>query len=477
MPYGLPDKTIKSLKAVIAAFPEVEEAVIFGSRATGTHKPGSDIDMALKGKKINQKHLGRIETEIDALMLPFKVDLLRYDDVEHVKLRAHIDQEGAIFHKSIKIGDVCIVIAGQSPDSKFYNTEGKGLPFYQGKKDFGDRYISPAKVWTTFVTKKAEPNDILMSVRAPVGPVNFCNQTICIGRGLAAIRAKAEIDHNFLFYYLSSIQNQIKGNDGAVFASINKTQIASISLPLPQIKEQRRIVSVLDTVLADLAHAKANAEKNLTKAQELFEAELNEVFEHRSIGWKKNRLSDISTNALGKMLDKNKNKGVLRPYLRNFNVRWFYFDLSDVQKMRFLDEESEKYTARNGDVLICEGGYPGRAAIWSEDYPIHFQKAIHRVRFNRPLYNKWFVYFLYQQDASGKLKNHFTGTGIQHFTGKALNQVLLPTPPDNELENLISMFDTLSVHSNDLKAVYTKKRSLCDELKQSLLHQAFNGKL
>ena len=278
MLYGLPDKTIKSIKAVLATFSEVEEATIFGSRATGTYKPGSDIDLSLKGNRLNQKYLNRIEAEIDALMSPFKVDLILYDDVENIKLRTHIDQEGAIFHKSIKIGDVCIVIAGQSPDSKFYNTEGKGLPFYQGKKDFGNRYISPAKVWTTFVTKKAEPNDVLMSVRAPVGPVNFCNQTICIGRGLAAIRSKDEIDHNFLFYYLSSIKNQIKGNDGAVFASINKSQIEKIPVPLPSIKEQRRIVSTLDTALADLAQVKANTEKKLAKTDELKQSLLHQAF-------------------------------------------------------------------------------------------------------------------------------------------------------------------------------------------------------
>jgi len=278
MPYGLTDKTVKSLKSVLAAFPEVEEAVIFGSRATGNYKPGSDIDLALKGSRINKNILGRIETKIDGLMLPFKVDLLNYKDIEHVKLRFHIDQEGIIFHKLTRIGDVCIVIAGQSPDSKFYNTEGKGTPFYQGKKDFGVIHIKPATVWTTVITKTAEANDILMSIRAPVGPVNFCNQTICIGRGLAAIRTKADIDRSFLFYYLSSIQDQIEGNDGAVLASINKSQIENIPLPLPPIQEQHRIVSILDSTLSYLNIAKVNIEKNLTKCDELRYSILYQAF-------------------------------------------------------------------------------------------------------------------------------------------------------------------------------------------------------
>ena len=95
-----------------------------------------------------------------------------------------------------KLGDVCKVIAGQSPEGKFYNSEGKGMPFYQGKKEYGEKYIGDPTTWTTKITKEAEAEDILMSVRAPVGPVNFATQRICIGRGLAAIRSGKEIDKN-----------------------------------------------------------------------------------------------------------------------------------------------------------------------------------------------------------------------------------------------------------------------------------------
>ena len=101
-----------------------------------------------------------------------------------------------------RLGDVCEVIAGQSPEGKYYNNEGNGLPFYQGKKEFEDKYIGEPTTWTTKITKKAEKGDVLMSVRAPVGPVNFSTQQICIGRGLAAIRASKLVDREFLFNFL-----------------------------------------------------------------------------------------------------------------------------------------------------------------------------------------------------------------------------------------------------------------------------------
>ncbi len=141
------------------------------------------------------------------------------------------------------------------------------------------------------------------------------------------------------------------------------------------------------------------------------------------------------------MLDKAKNRGTPRPYLRNINVRWFDFDLSDLLEMPFLDEESARFTAVRGDVLICEGGYPGRAAIWNEDYPIHFQKAIHRVRFHEQERNRWFLYFIYYLETTGQLRQYYTGTGIQHFTGEALARLPVPIPPIAEQRRIVGILD------------------------------------
>jgi type I restriction enzyme, S subunit len=158
-------------------------------------------------------------------------------------------------------------------------------------------------------------------------------------------------------------------------------------------------------------------------------------------GWEAKRISEIATHSLGKMLDKAKNRGEPKPYLRNLNVRWGEFDLSDLFEMRFLLEEAEKYTAVKGDVLICEGGYPGRAAIWDRDEPIYFQKALHRVRFHEPERNKWFVYYLQFRDLEGTLRKHFNGAGIQHFTGEALARFELPVPPLAEQQRIVGVLD------------------------------------
>src|SRR5262245_32699482 len=98
--------------------------------------------------------------------------------------------------------------------------------------------------------------------------------------------------------------------------------------------------------------------------------------------WTWAKVQEIANTRLGKMLDKAKNKGTERRYLRNVNVRWFDFDLSDVLMMRFEDSELEEFSLRTGDVLICEGGEPGRSAVLDgREENIYFQKAIHRIRF------------------------------------------------------------------------------------------------
>lgn len=178
-----------------------------------------------------------------------------------------------------KLGDVCLVIAGQSPEGKFYNNSGAGLPFYQGKKEFTEKFLGKPTTWTTKVTKEAQAGDILMSVRAPVGPVNFSTEIICIGRGLAAIRAGKEIDRDFLFNFLQKFEKEIVGNTGAVFNSINKKQIENIEIHLPPLNEQKRIVKILDKVFEGVGKVKNNTEQKLIDLDELKKSILKKAFD------------------------------------------------------------------------------------------------------------------------------------------------------------------------------------------------------
>jgi type I restriction enzyme S subunit len=308
------------------------------------------------------------------------------------------------------------------------------------------------------------------------GAFSFSNFTAAI-----RVRNAQELDFRFLhkqlyWTYLSGVTEGMQSHSTGI-RNLDGNAYKAIEIAFPSLAEQHRIVAILDEAFDGIATAKANAEKNLQNARTLFDSHLQSVFTERGEGWAIRKIGEVAKHSLGKMLDKAKNKGERQPYLRNINVRWFTFDLSDLLQMPFLPGESVKYTASKGDVLICEGGNPGRAAIWTEDYPIYFQKALHRVRFHEPEHNKWFLYYLYAQDKSGELKPHFSGTGIQHFTGEALARFELPLPPLPELCRAVAKFDELCAETQRLVSIYQRKLAALDSLKKSLLHQAFSGEL
>jgi len=147
----------------------------------------------------------------------------------------------------VQLGDITLVISGQSPKGEFYNEIGVGTPFYQGKTEFTDRYLGSPTRWTTQETKIAQKGDILMSVRAPVGPVNLATERICIGRGLAAIRTdKEKANLLYVFFQLRYMEDEIKGNTGSTFSSINNIDIQNIKIPLPPIEVQQEIVGEIE---------------------------------------------------------------------------------------------------------------------------------------------------------------------------------------------------------------------------------------
>ena len=146
-----------------------------------------------------------------------------------------------------KLGDIAEVVAGQSPPGESYNGEANGVPFYQGKTEFGDIFIGPPTTWTTEPKRFADIGDILMSVRAPVGPVNLATQKICIGRGLAAIKSiKNKLMPLYAFYFLRNQEGNIKGDAGSTFASINRSDIEELQIPLPPIEMQKEIVAEIE---------------------------------------------------------------------------------------------------------------------------------------------------------------------------------------------------------------------------------------
>ena len=172
-------------------------------------------------------------------------------------------------------------------------------------------------------------------------------------------------------------------------------------------------------------------------------------------------LKEISISCLGKMLDQKKNKGIPQYYLGNKNVRWGSFDLDNLQKMPFEEHETERYSITKGDLVICEGGEPGRCAIWENDDIIMFQKAIHRVRFIPEVNNYYMYYWFYYAGKRGLIDKYCTGSTIKHLPGDKLKSIALDLPDktaQDQIANLLCCLDN--------------KIKLNNRINQNLLKQA-----
>ncbi|MCP4409800.1 MAG: restriction endonuclease subunit S, partial [Gammaproteobacteria bacterium] len=160
--------------------------------------------------------------------------------------------------------------------------------------------------------------------------------------------------------------------------------------------------------------------------------------------WRTVRLGDYADSCLGKMLDKEKNRGTFYPYLGNKNVRWGSFDLNNLAQMRFEDHEHERYGLKHGDLIVCEGGEPGRCAIWKDEMSnMKIQKALHRIRPQKELNNVYLHYWFLFAGKIGALEPFFTGTTIKHLTGRAIADLQIPTPPLPEQKAIAHILGSL----------------------------------
>jgi type I restriction enzyme S subunit len=180
-------------------------------------------------------------------------------------------------------------------------------------------------------------------------------------------------------------------------------------------------------------------------------------------GWRLVRLGDVCTIQLGKMLSPASKTGKRsRPYLRNANVQWNYLDLSSIAEMDFSETEEKKFALKYGDLLVCEGGEPGRAAIWEEQFnPCYYQKALHRIRpLNNLIDSKFLMYRLWLGAGNSEFVDTQTKTTIAHLPAVRLAELILALPPTIEGQRRIA-----SVLDAQMKAVEQAREAAETQLK------------
>jgi len=383
-----------------------------------------------------------------------------------------------------KLGEACEIIAGQSPPGHTYRKSPEGLPFFQGKADFGSRNPIP-RAWCVEPTKVARAKDILISIRAPVGPINLANQECCIGRGLAAIRCGNNIEMEFLFFWLKKEEKSLeRKSSGSAFGAINRGELEEFAVPLPPLAEQKRIAGILNQQMEAIEKARAAAAAQLQAANGLPATYLRQAFPTPGQAlppdrrWEK--LGEVCEIQLGKMLSPISKQGKdPSPHLRNANVQWNRIDTSNLSYMDFSPVEQKKFCLKKGDLLVCEGGEPGRSAVWDGRIdPCYYQKALHRLRPINSIVNPYFVMFRLWSGVQGnEIVSANAKTTIAHIPAVRLKKLVIALPPLSEQKRIVNRLNDKIASAERLRVGLEMQLHEINALPAALLRRAFNGEL
>jgi len=380
-----------------------------------------------------------------------------------------------------RLGDICEIVMGQSPSGDSYNTTGVGVPLINGPVEFSEGSFGKTirSKFTTQPTKLCKEGDLILCVRgSTTGRMNIAGFEACIGRGVAAIRASQY--QPWVNHFISSKRDEIhdKGT-GATFPNVSGAMIADLKLAMPPLHEQQRIVGILDETFGGIATAKANAEKNLQNAGALFESHLQSVFSQRGEGWVDRTLDQVCIVERGSSPRPIKNYFSTEPD----GVNWI--KIGDTEEGgKYLCSTAQKITpegakqsrfVREGDFILTNSMSFGRPYIMKTSGYIHDGWFV--LRLNISIDTDYFYYLLSSRFVQSQFAQLASGSVVKNISGDLVKKAVLPIPPLDQQHLIVEKLLKLSAETQRLESIYQRKLAALDELKKSLLHQAFTGKL
>ena len=383
--------------------------------------------------------------------------------------------------KKLRDKVVCELIMGQSPSSDTYNSDGIGIPFFQGKTEFGEIYPRVSK-YCTAPNKIAQIGDILLSVRAPVGPTNIANIECCIGRGLGAIRPNSKNTlTNYLLYFFRNFEIEISNKGkGSTFPAITKKELEEINIPLPPLKEQKRIVAKLDNLFAKIDKAIALHQKNIDEADIFMASVLNDVFAELEEKYKKRTIGSFSKVGTGATPLKNRND-----FYENGNINWI---TSKATNDDYVYESEQLITeiALNecrlkinpiGTIIVAlygQGKTRGQVSELMIESSTNQALATIIVDENESI-NTYLKYFL--KKSYFDIREKASGGTQPNLNLSIIKNIELSLPPLQIQQKVVAYLDEISNKMEKIKQIQKEKMQSLKALKASILDKAFKGEL
>lgn len=336
-----------------------------------------------------------------------------------------------------------------------------------------------AKVWGL--------NSVIISLGATIGQVGIAKVPVATKQGISGIVVNEKLLYpEFLVYYLNFKKEFIQSiATGATIKEVRPSKLAEkLDFPLPPLTEQQRIIAILDEAFAAIDKAKANAEKNLKNAKELFESYLQGVFDNKGEGWVEKTLGEVcSLITDGKHGDCENEAGSGYYFLSAKDVRngtLLFENARQITKCGF--EETHKRTnLKPGDIcMVNTGATIGRISFAPDDprtYHSTFQKSVAVIKTIPDLMNNYYCCYLLQSDVK-KLVKVSSGTAVPNLLLGDLKRHKINMPNSLKAQLIIvQKLDALSLETKRLESIYQQKLTDLEELKKSILQKAFNGEL
>jgi len=389
--------------------------------------------------------------------------------------------------RRVKIGDFFEVETGSTPSTAVPDYWEGGNIKWITPLDLGKLNSPFISRTSRNITRKGLDNSsativpagsIIISTRAPIGYLAVLTEPMAFNQGCKALLPKNgnPFESLYVYYQLQTKVQEMKNlGSGSTFKEISKEKLESIRIQVPPLPIQKQIAAILEK--ADAAREKRQQANQLT--EQFLQSAFLEMFGDpvtNPKGWENVEAGKLFEIKLGKMLDEKRFTGKNpRPYLRNLNVQWDGFDLTDIKEMDFTPTEFERNELRCGDILVCEGGEVGRCAIWGEQIPdCGYQKALHRLRVINPIIEgRYFVNFMKLAATHGLLLRDTSQVTIAHFTAEKFREFKVLVPPLREQQKFAALVEKVDL----LRAKQRESEKELDNLFNSLMQRAFRGEL
>ena len=383
--------------------------------------------------------------------------------------------------------EIAFIQMGQSPDSRSYNDQGIGLPFFQGKADFG-RLFPTSRKWCTEPKKIAEAGDILLSVRAPVGSTNLAAERCCIGRGLAAIQAISPFNQTYLLYYFRHIEQWLsQQGTGSTFAGIGGDLIRKLEIPVAPLDEQKRIADKLDSLLARVDACRDRLEsipiilENFRQSVITLAMSGKLTENLRKAEWENVALKDIclSISDGDHQAPPQVKQGI--PFITIGAINDKHLDLNRAKRFvphSYFEKLKVHQKPQLGDILFSVTGSIAIQSLVNTNEPFTFQRHIAILKPNLSFtLSKFLFYSLCSDNIKRQSIAVATGTAQKTIPLSKLREFVITLPSKDEQQEIIYRVDSLFSYAESLETYYQKAYTQVNRLTTALLDKAFRGEL